>query len=73
MTQRSNAERENDLPARLAAPARRALASAGIERLEQLTSFTESDLLKLHGMGPKALDQLRVALEARGLAYAPEG
>jgi hypothetical protein len=55
-----------DLP-KLAAPARRALASAGITRLEQLATLTESELRDLHGMGPSALTVLRVALERRGL------
>lgn len=61
---------ESDLPAKLASPARRALTQAGYVRLEQLTQVSEADLKKLHGMGPKALDQLRSALEARGLSFA---
>lgn len=59
----------DDLP-RLSAPARRALAAAGISRLEQLTTMTEAELLSLHGMGPKATDELRGALAARGLSLA---
>lgn len=70
MTGSKTDEPAGDLPAGIGAPARRALASAGIHRLEQLTAFTEHDLLALHGMGPKALAQLRAALEARGLAFA---
>lgn len=58
------------LPPGLAAPARRALASAGYTTLAQLTQITEADLLQLHGMGPKAVGTLRAALEARGLAFA---
>jgi DNA-directed RNA polymerase alpha subunit len=69
-----NDDRQNqygsDLPAELAKPAQRALAGAGIVRLEQLTLMTESDLLKLHGMGPKALEALRRALAVRGLSFA---
>lgn len=60
----------NDFPARLAKPALRALNQAGIVRLEQLTEKSEAELKKLHGMGPKAIEQLRVALEARGLAFS---
>jgi hypothetical protein len=63
---------ERSLPAGLAKPARRALVAAGYTRLEQLTEVTESDLGKLHGMGPKALDQLRRALAAEGLSFRPE-
>lgn len=59
----------NDLPAGLAAPARRALASAGITRLEDVARLQESELKALHGMGPKAVNQLRDALASRGLAF----
>ena len=51
-------------------PAERALAGAGYTRLDQLSSVTEADLLKLHGMGPKAVRILREALAERGLAFA---
>jgi hypothetical protein len=61
----------NDLP-KISNPACRALASAGIERLDQLTAHREADLLKLHGMGPKAMAQLREALAARGLSFAED-
>jgi hypothetical protein len=67
---RSGSERESDLPSVLAKPARRALAGAGFVRLEQLTTDSEAEVLRLHGMGPKALDQLRRALAARGLSFA---
>jgi DNA repair protein RadC len=59
-----------DLPADLAGPARRALAAAGYTRLEQLTQISEAELRRLHGMGPKALDQLRRALAAGGRTFA---
>ena len=61
---------ESDLPAKLAKPAQHALAGAGYVWLEQLTKVSEAELLKLHGMGPKALDQLRRALVAKGLSFA---
>ena len=63
-------QRESDLPIELAQPARRALAAAGYLRLEQLTEISEAEVLKLHGMGPKALDQIRRALAAKGLSFA---
>lgn len=62
---------KNDFP-KLSQPAQRALAGAGYSRLEQLTHVTEADLKKLHGIGPNALQQLRAALEAQGLAFASE-
>ncbi|HEX2994936.1 MAG TPA: hypothetical protein VHP14_08930 [Anaerolineales bacterium] len=60
---------ESDLP-KLAQPALRALNGAGIQRLEQLTNFSEEQIKRLHGMGPKALGQLRQALADRGLSFA---
>ena len=51
----------DDLP-KIGAPAQRALQSAGIHSLEQLTQVTEADLSQLHGMGPNALGILHQAL-----------
>jgi hypothetical protein len=56
-------------PSKLGAPARRALIGAGYTRLEQLTKVRESEILKLHGMGPKAIRVLRSALNERGLSF----
>ena len=53
----------------LAAPARRALSAAGYTRLDQLAQISESELAKLHGMGPRALAVLRAALHERGLSF----
>lgn len=50
-------------------PARRALEHAGYTRLEQLPGLSEKELLKLHGVGPKALVILRAALAERGLSF----
>ena len=57
-----------DLP-KLAAPARRALLGAGYTRLEHITEVKESDVMKLHGMGPNAMRVLRTALQERGLSF----
>ena len=65
-------QQESDLPVELAKPARRALVNAGYVRLEQLAGLSAADLKQLHGMGPKALDQLRRALAAKGLSFADE-
>lgn len=59
-------------PNGVAAPAQRALAAAGYTSLEQLAAVTETELLDMHGMGPKALGVLRAALQAQGLAFAQE-
>ena len=71
-TMREASGEEDDLPPTLSAPARRALAGAGISRLDQLTAMRASDLLKLHGLGPKTIGPLREALAGRGLTFAGE-
>ena len=63
-------QHESDLPSGLSQPARRALAGAGCLRLDQVAEHTETEIRRLHGMGPKALDQLREALHSRGLSFA---
>jgi hypothetical protein len=62
----------SDLPLDLAQPARRALAGAGYVRLEQLTQLSAVELMQLHGVGPKAIGQLRRALTKNGLSFADE-
>jgi hypothetical protein len=54
----------------LAAPARRALANAGIEDLADLARIREAELLALHGMGPNALDKLSAEMAVRGVRFA---
>ena len=56
-------------PAGVGGPALRALSSAGIRSTADLAHWTEADLAKLHGMGPKALGALRNALDASGLSF----
>lgn len=51
------------------APAQRALHNAGYTKLEQLSKITEADLLKLHGMGPKAVSILKQALKEKELIF----
>jgi hypothetical protein len=53
----------------LAAPARRALAAGGFASLVDLSRAREVDVAALHGMGPRALDQLRRKLAEKGLAF----
>jgi hypothetical protein len=65
-------ETESDLPPGLSKPAQRALAGAGYVRLEQFTKVSQAEVLKLHGMGPKALELIRRALAAKGLAFADD-
>src|SRR5947209_7557046 len=67
--------RKDDAPGfpKLAAPARRALSAAGFTHLDQLAQVSETDLNKLHGMGPTATAALREALHARGLLFRESG
>lgn len=62
----------SDLPAGLAQPAIRALHAAGCRRLEQVAKFSEAEIRRMHGIGPKAVDLLRRALAENGLAFAGE-
>lgn len=63
---------ESDFP-KIGAPATQALALAGYSRLEQLPQVSAAELLKLHGVGPKAIGILRLALREQGLSFADEG
>ena len=61
-----------DFPQGLSAPARRALAGAGLERLDQLARVPASEVAGLHGMGPRGIEMLRRALAERGKSFAGE-
>lgn len=53
----------------MGAPARRALEHAGILTEEDLSNWTEKELLLLHGLGPASLPKLRDALKLKGLGF----
>lgn len=59
-----------DLPSGIGRPAQRALTAAGITRLDQFTTISEEELLKLHGVGPKAVRIIKESLRKNGLAFA---
>ncbi len=65
----SNAE--SDFP-KLAQPALRALAAAGVRNLNQLTKFSEEEVKRWHGIGPNAMTRLRRALHEKGLSFAAD-
>ncbi|HSH82218.1 MAG TPA: DNA-binding protein [Herpetosiphonaceae bacterium] len=73
MAQHTGDKGETDVPAGLSEPARRAPAAAGAMQLEHVTTITEAKLLKLHGIGLKAIALLQGAMEARGLSFADAG
>lgn len=56
----------------LAAPARRALENNGITTLEQLSEFTEKEILQFHGMGKSSIPKLKQALKECHLTFKRE-
>jgi predicted RecB family nuclease len=65
-----NPQQESNLPPGLSKPAQRALTNAGYRTLEQLARVNEAEIEDLHGVGPKALQQLRHMLVTNGLSFA---
>jgi DNA-directed RNA polymerase alpha subunit len=61
---------QNDIPKNIGKPALRALENANIHYLEQLTSISQDELLKLHGVGPKAVRILGEKLAELGIDFA---
>ena len=53
----------------IGAPARRALEREGIKTLDKLTSYSEKDMLALHGMGKSSIPKLKEALTKSGLSF----
>jgi predicted flap endonuclease-1-like 5' DNA nuclease len=58
-----------DLPDAIGKTAARELAYNGITTLAQVADLSVSEVLAIHGVGPKAVRILREALAAKGLAY----
>lgn len=61
---------ETEFPERMGKVAPRELAAHGYTRYEQLTTVTAKELLKIHGVGQKAIRILEEELAARGLSFA---
>jgi predicted RecB family nuclease len=55
----------------LGAPARRALERENIKTLNDLSKFSEKDILALHGMGKSSIPKLRELLANEGLTFNP--
>ena len=53
----------------LVAPARRALENKGITTLEQLSAYTEKEILDLHGMGKSTIPKLQKLLSEKNLRF----
>ncbi|MCM3273757.1 RNA polymerase alpha subunit C-terminal domain-containing protein [Paenibacillus elgii] len=63
---------DNGFLSLLSAPARRALEHNGITSLQQLSKYSEREILQFHGMGPVSLPKLRTALKEAGLSFKNE-
>lgn len=63
---RSRAVAETALP-KIGVPATRALAAIGVTTLDKVVERSESELLALHGVGPRAVRVLKEALAAQGM------
>lgn len=72
MPGRMKEQPEGALPKGISKPAQRALASVGVSRLDQVTRFTEAQLMALHGMGPKAIGIIKAALDAEGKSLSKD-
>lgn len=59
-----------EFPKDLSAPALRSLLEAKITTLQKLATYSEAEILMLHGMGPASMPKLRHALESKGLRFA---
>jgi hypothetical protein len=69
----SNTNNPDTIPfPKLSRPAHAALNEAGYTHLGQLANVRTTDLLALHGFGPKAIPTLRAALAAHNLTFADE-
>lgn len=66
---RQTAAIKDNFPPGIAQPALRALYAANLTSLDQLTKVSQAELAALHGMGPKAINILHKALQAKGLNF----
>lgn len=60
---------ERGFLSKLSSPARNALVHEGIDTMQELSKYTEKEILKIHGIGPASLPTMRVLLEEEGLSF----
>ncbi len=60
-----------ELP-KISKPALRALHSINVKTMEDVTKYSEAELLELHGFGPKAIRILREDMDEQGLKFKDE-
>lgn len=73
MAKTPKVDSDSDVPANIGTPAKRALAGAGYTSMSELSKMSEAEVLKLHGMGPKAIGIIRVAMADKGMTFATPG
>ena len=61
---------QGNFPKGLSQPALRALATAQLNTLNDLTTIKKESFAQLHGIGPKALALLEQALDQQGKSFA---
>lgn len=60
---------QRSFPPGMSAPSLRALEAAGLRSMRDLSGWTEAELAKLHGVGPKALALLLAAMKRQGIRF----
>jgi DNA-directed RNA polymerase alpha subunit len=65
----ANNKPQSGFLSKLSSPARSALEAQGITTLTELAKYSEREILKLHGMGPRSMPTLREALMDAGLSF----
>jgi DNA-directed RNA polymerase alpha subunit len=63
---------ESGFLSKLSNPARSAMEANGITTITELANYSEREILKLHGIGPRSLPTLRQALVDAGLSFKDE-
>lgn len=58
-----------DFISALSAPAKKALEKKGIKTWQQLAQVNESEIKRLHGMGPASILKIQTALKKQGLVF----
>jgi len=59
----------NGFLSKLSSPARNALIHKEIDTLQKLSTYTEKEILKIHGIGPASLPIMRNSLKEEGLSF----
>ena len=60
---------EDGFLSKLSAPARRALVNNNILTVKELSAFTETEILQMHGIGPSSIPILKKELKSNKLSF----